>query len=191
MDKGRVLIVDDEPAVADYLADLIAGWGYETRTARDGIFALADINSAPPAVVISDVSMPHLDGFGLLREISRTHSGIPVILLTGQGSGAMAVRAIQEEGAFYYFDKPLDADASQRLRIVVERAAEFGAARRENEVLRRELRQRGAFGELIGIPRRCKGFTRSSNRSRRHPLRCLSQVNRAQVKNSSRARYTI
>lgn len=153
-----MLIVDDEPAVADYLADLIAGWGFETGTARDGILALADIDSAPPAVVISDVSMPRLDGFGLLREITRTHSGIPVILLTGQGSGAMAVRAIQEEGAFYYFDKPLDADASQRLRIVVERAAEFGAARRENEVLRRELRQRGAFGELIGNSEAMQGI---------------------------------
>jgi DNA-binding NtrC family response regulator len=150
MTKGRVLIVDDEPTISDYLSEMITGWGFETRTAGDGLSALEEVNSFTPAVVVSDVSMPHLDGFGLLSEISRTHSEIPVILLTGQGSGAMAVRALRDEGAFYYFDKPLDRDVLHKLRIVIERAAELGAARRENEALRRELRQHGAFGELIG-----------------------------------------
>lgn len=148
--KGRVLIVDDEPSISDYLSEMIAAWGFDTRTACDGLLALEEINTAPPSVVISDISMPRLDGFGLLSEITRAHSGIPVILLTGRGSGATAMRAVQDEGAFYYFDKPLDSNSLAKLRLVIERAAEFGAARRENEILRRELRRRGAFGELVG-----------------------------------------
>ena len=51
----------------------------------------------------------------------------------------MAVRALQEEGAYHYFEKPIDFD---KLRIVLERAIEYGAARRENEALRRQLRDR-------------------------------------------------
>jgi DNA-binding NtrC family response regulator len=59
----------------------------------------------------------------------------------------MALRAIQEEGAYHYFEKPIDM---KKLRIVVERAVEYAEARRENESLRRQLRDRGAFGELVG-----------------------------------------
>src|SRR5919112_6009920 len=70
-----------------------------------------------------------------------------VILLTGQGTVEMALRAIQEEGAFHYFEKPIDFE---KLRLVVERAVEYAVARRENDALRRQLRDRGAFGELVG-----------------------------------------
>jgi DNA-binding NtrC family response regulator len=91
--------------------------------------------------------MPNLDGFGLLREMRQLHPETAVILLTGQGTVEMALRAIQEEGAFHYFEKPIDFS---KLRLVVERAVEFAEARRENVALRRQLRDRGAFGELVG-----------------------------------------
>jgi DNA-binding NtrC family response regulator len=147
MTKGRVLIVDDEPAVAEALREMIAAWGYETEAEADGLAGLKRAGEFRPYVVIADVMMPRLDGFGLLRQLRERYPEIAVILLTGQGSVEMALRAIQEEGAYHYFEKPIDMS---KLRMVVERAVEYGEARRENEALRRQLRDRGAFGELVG-----------------------------------------
>ncbi|HYY57473.1 MAG TPA: sigma-54 dependent transcriptional regulator [Pyrinomonadaceae bacterium] len=147
MSKGRVLIVDDEPVVADVLCEQLVAWGYEAVTEPDGVAALKRAGDFMPSVVITDVLMPRLDGFGLLRELRERHPEMAVIFLTGQGSVEMALRAIQDEGAYHYFEKPIDP---HKLRIVVENAMEYGLTRRENEALRRQLRDRGAFGELVG-----------------------------------------
>jgi DNA-binding NtrC family response regulator len=147
MRKGRVLIVDDEPAVADLLREQVMEWGYEAVVEGDGLAALKRAEEFLPSVVITDVLMPRLDGFGLLRELRERYPEMAVILLTGQGSVEMALRAIQDEGAYHYFEKPIDL---YKLRIIVEHAMEYGETRRENETLRRQLRDRGAFGELVG-----------------------------------------
>jgi DNA-binding NtrC family response regulator len=147
MPKGRILIVDDEAIVAETISEMLEGWGYETAVASDGRAGLAVVEEFYPSVVVSDVYMPNLDGFGLLRGVRELHPETAVILLTGQGTVEMALRAIQEEGAFHYFEKPIDF---AKLRFVVERAVEFAEARRENVALRRQLRDRGAFGELVG-----------------------------------------
>ncbi|HYY97359.1 MAG TPA: sigma-54 dependent transcriptional regulator [Pyrinomonadaceae bacterium] len=147
MPKRRILIVDDEPVIAESLSEMLEGWGYETAVASDGRAGLAAVEEFYPSVVVSDVYMPNLDGFGLLRGVRELHPETAVILLTGQGTVEMALRAIQEEGAFHYFEKPIDFP---KLRFVVERAVEFAEARRENVALRRQLRDRGAFGELVG-----------------------------------------
>src|SRR5919205_38397 len=147
MPKGRILIVDDESIVAETLSEMLQGWGYETAIANDGAAGLAAVEEFHPSVVVSDVYMPQLDGFALLREVRELHPGTAVILLTGLGTVEMALRAIQEEGAFHYFEKPIDFS---KLRLVVERAVEFADARRENVALRKQLRDRGAFGELVG-----------------------------------------
>ena len=147
MPKGRILIVDDEPVIAESLSEMLEGWGYETAVASDGLLGLAKVEEFHPSVVVSDVYMPNLDGFGLLREMRELHPETAVILLTGQGTVEMALRAIQEEGAFHYLEKPIDF---AKLRLVVERADEYAVARRENLALRLQLRDRGAFGELVG-----------------------------------------
>ncbi|HJU53843.1 MAG TPA: sigma-54 dependent transcriptional regulator [Pyrinomonadaceae bacterium] len=147
MAKARVLIVDDEKAAGEGLRDLLAAEGYETVAEGDGVAGLRRVEEFLPSVVITDVLMPRMDGFGLLREIRSRYPETAVILLTGQGSVEMALRAIQEEGAYHYFEKPIDM---KKLRLVVERAVEYAEARRENEALRRQLRDRGAFGELVG-----------------------------------------
>jgi DNA-binding NtrC family response regulator len=147
MAKGRVLIVDDEKAAGEGLRDLLAAEGYETVAEADGVEGLKRVEEFLPSVVITDVLMPRMDGFALLHEIHLRYPEMAVILLTGQGSVEMALRAIQEEGAYHYFEKPIDM---KKLRLVVERAVEYAEARRDNEALRRQLRDRGAFGELVG-----------------------------------------
>ncbi len=148
MAKPRVLIVDDEPSIAESLSEMLNGWGYETSVAEDGLVGLKRTEEFSPSVVITDVFMPNLDGFGLLREMRERHPEVSVILLTGKGNVEAALRAIQEEGAYHYFEKPIDFP---KLRGVLKRAVEVYEARREQDALRRELRDHGAFGELVGV----------------------------------------
>lgn len=146
--KERVLIVDDEPVIAESLRELLTEWGFDAAAEGNGYAGLARAENFHPAVIITDVMMPELDGFGLLREVRARFPETAVILLTGKGSVEMAVRAIREEGAYHYFEKPIDYGT---LRLVVERAVEYNEARRENKALWRQLRDHGAFGELVGI----------------------------------------
>jgi len=147
MYKARVLIVDDEQAARVGLSEIISAWGYETQSASDGVEALEIANDFRPGAVITDVFMPRLDGFGLLARVRDEYPETAVILLTGQGSVEDAVRAVIEEGAFYYFEKPIN---TRQLNVVLQRAIERAATQLENTRLRRQLGEYGVFGRLVG-----------------------------------------
>jgi len=147
MSEQRVLIVDDEEPARQGLSEVVASWGYQTETAADGRAALERVDSFAPLVVITDVVMPNLDGLQLLSRLKAEHPETAVILLTGQGSVDAAIRLVKDEGAFYYFEKPIDM---RKLQLVLRKAAEYSSARRENDLLRRQLRQYGAFGDMVG-----------------------------------------
>src|ERR1700682_1559336 len=147
MSDQRVLIVDDEEPSRQGLSEVIGTWGYVTETAADGREAVERVESFAPLVVITDVVMPNLDGFKLLGHLKAEHPETAVILLTGQGSVDAAIRSDKDEGAFYYFDKPIDM---RRFQLALRKAAESSSARRENSLLRRQLRQYGAFGDMVG-----------------------------------------
>ncbi|MBS1788906.1 MAG: sigma-54-dependent Fis family transcriptional regulator [Acidobacteria bacterium] len=147
MDRARILIVDDEQAARVGLSEIISVWGYETQTAGDGLEALEIAADFHPTAVVTDVFMPRLDGFGLLNRLRDEYPETAVILLTGQGSIEDAVRAVKEEGAFYYFEKPIN---TRQLSVVLQRAIEQAASRLENTRLRRQLGEYGVFGKLVG-----------------------------------------
>ena len=147
MSDQRVLIVDDEEPARQGLSEIVSNWGYVTETAADGREAVERVDSFAPLVVITDVVMPNLDGFKLLSHLKAEYPETAVILLTGQASVDAAIRAVKDEGAFYYFEKPIDM---RRLQLVLRKAAEYSSARRENQLLRRQLRQYGVFGEMVG-----------------------------------------
>lgn len=147
MDKARVLIVDDEQAARIGLSEIVTAWGYETRAAGDGLEAIEMASDFYPQAVITDVFMPRLDGFGLLKKLREEHPATAVILLTGQGSIEDAVRAVKEEGAFYYFEKPIN---TKQLNVVLQRAIEQASTQQENVRLRRQLGDYGVFGKLVG-----------------------------------------
>jgi DNA-binding NtrC family response regulator len=147
MTKANVLIVDDEPAARAGLSELVADWGYETQVAADGEEAWQIATEFQPAVVISDIFMPKMDGFGLLAKLREGYPDTAVILLTGQASIEGAMRAVMEEGAFYYFEKPIN---TRQLNVVLQRAVERSAVKRENLQLRRQLSDHGVFGKLVG-----------------------------------------
>jgi DNA-binding NtrC family response regulator len=141
------MIVDDEASSRQGLSELLTAWGYETSQAIDGLEALRLIPEIKPDAVITDVIMPRLDGFGLLRELRDIMPNAVIIILTGQGNVEMAVRAIQEEGAFNYLEKPIDP---MKLKVVLAKAVEYGTTRRENETLRRQLLEYGVFDRMVG-----------------------------------------
>jgi DNA-binding NtrC family response regulator len=147
MTKAKVLIVDDEPAARTGLSELVSDWGYETRVAADGEDAWQIAAEFQPIVVISDIFMPRLDGFGLLARLREAYPDMAVILLTGQASIEGAMRAVMEEGAFYYFEKPIN---TRQLNMVLQRAIERSSVKRENLQLRRQLSEHGVFGKLVG-----------------------------------------
>jgi DNA-binding NtrC family response regulator len=147
--RQRVLIVDDEATSRRGLTDLVAAWGYDVSAAADGVEALERAGEEPPAVVVSDLVMPRMDGLALLGSLRKEHPDVAVIMLTGQGSIESAVQAMKE-GAYDYLTKPVDPS---RLQLLLEKAADRAEAAREVHRLRRELRQRGAFGRMVaGAP---------------------------------------
>src|ERR1035437_6628635 len=72
----KVLIVEDEPHALMGLAELISGWGYRTETARDGIEGWEKALAWNPAIVVTDLKMPRLDGIGLLTRLTAEDSGL-------------------------------------------------------------------------------------------------------------------
>jgi len=147
MSKLKVLIVDDEQAAREGLSEIVSAWGWETHQAADGVEALRLATEIEPSAIISDVIMPRLDGFSLLAKLREELPDTAVILLTGQASIEDAMRAVKEEGAFYYFEKPIN---TRQLSLVLQRAVEQSATHHENTRLRRQLREYGVFGKMVG-----------------------------------------
>ncbi len=74
--RPRVLVVDDETVIAQLIADMLSGEGYEVDTARDGVVALSRLDERRYDAVLSDLRMPELDGLGLFREIESRHPDV-------------------------------------------------------------------------------------------------------------------
>jgi DNA-binding NtrC family response regulator len=142
----RILIADDQEASRKGLAALVATWGYEVEDAGDGEEALAKAIEHNPAVVITDLVMPKLDGLGLLKALQAELPFTMVIIVTAHGTIETAVGATKE-GAYDYLTKPVDV---ARLRLLLEKAIEKGEALREVNVLRRRVKAVWGHGRLVG-----------------------------------------
>jgi DNA-binding NtrC family response regulator len=129
---AKVLVVDDEPAVLFTLKEVLAERGHEPITATNGQEALARLEGAE--AVITDLTMPGMDGLALLAAIRERDPTLPVVLLTAHGSEKVAVQAMKA-GAYDYATKPFDID---ELIVVVERALEARALRSATRMLSAE-----------------------------------------------------
>jgi DNA-binding NtrC family response regulator len=152
----KVLIVEDEPYALMGLAELISGWGYRTETARDGIEGWEKALAWDPAIVVTDLKMPRMDGIGLLTKLSEEGSGLnanlAVVVLTAMGSIQLAVEAMKL-GAYDFLQKPVDAT---RLRTILANATRQRDTEIELEVARRRLRETGVLGALVGNSRQMR-----------------------------------
>lgn len=147
MSSRRVLIIDPDSGSGEALKAIIANWKYDVLLEQEESQAVSASGEAHPSAIIASSSAGSGDNFQMLRDIRAQQPDTPLIWLTDAGSVEMALHVTQEEGAYHYFEKPVDAD---KLRIVLDRAVELSDAKRENTVLRRQLQERGAFGELVG-----------------------------------------
>jgi two-component system response regulator FlrC len=111
-----VLVVDDEPMVRKSLALALERAGASVITAADGQEALARFREHRSAVVFSDVKMPGMDGFALLRSVKRLDPSTPVVLITGFGSDDVSARA-EEAGAARVLHKPITTAELQQVMI--------------------------------------------------------------------------
>lgn len=145
----RILVADDEEASRTGLKALLENWGYEVREAADGQEALETATAFLPALVISDLVMPRLDGLGLLKTLQTELPFATVILLTAHGTVETAVEAMKE-GAYDYLTKPVDIP---RLRLLVGKALEKGEALRDVALMRRRLRVVWGSGKMVGKSR--------------------------------------
>jgi DNA-binding NtrC family response regulator len=128
------------------LAELVQAWGFQTAEAADGEEAMRKVTTFRPAIIVSDLVMPRMGGSELLRALKDQLSDITFILLTAQGTVDSAVEAIKE-GAYDYLSKPVEP---QRLQILLQKAVERQDTLREVRALRRQLREQGSFGRIIG-----------------------------------------
>src|SRR5687768_16918667 len=152
----RVLIVEDDPSTRSGLAELVHAWGFFTDEAADGEEAMRKITTFRPAIIVSDLVMPRMGGHELLRTLKDQLSDITFLLLTAQGTVESAVEAIKD-GAYDFLSKPVDP---QRLRILLQKAVERQVTLREVRTLRRQLRDSGSFGRIIGNSAGVRGVYR-------------------------------
>jgi PAS domain S-box-containing protein len=149
----RILVVDDNADMRDYLRRILAGrWG--VQTASDGLQALASVRSDPPDLVLSDVMMPGLDGFGLLRELRRDPAlqGLPVILLSARAGEEAHVEGL-DAGADDYLVKPFSAkELVARVQSQLELARMRRAAEAERDRFRGLLAQIPAIVNVMQGP---------------------------------------
>jgi DNA-binding NtrC family response regulator len=142
----RVLIVEDDAAARVGLEQLVKSWGFIAESASDGEEALQKVTTFRPAIVISDLVMPRMDGLELLRALQLQGADATTLLLTAQGTVETAVEAMKA-GAYDYLTKPIDI---QRLKVLLDKIVERLETLREVKALRRQLREHGTFGPLIG-----------------------------------------
>jgi DNA-binding NtrC family response regulator len=144
--RDRVLIVEDDPTTRLGLTELVRTWGFATDAAADGEEALRRITEFRPSIIITDLVMPRMGGLELLRTVRQEGSDLTVVILTAQGTVETAVEAIKE-GAYDYLTKPIEP---QRLKILLDKIVERQETLREVKVLRRQLRESGSYGRMIG-----------------------------------------
>ena len=147
MVKGsKVLVVEDDAAERQGMADLLSAWGYEVEAAPDGVEALEKIPSFDPAVIISDLRMPRMGGMELLKQVRDSRLASSFIMLTAQGTIEEAVEATKL-GAFNFLEKPVD---TKRLQVELRNSLERHESERQLEIAHRRLRDAGILGSLVG-----------------------------------------
>ncbi len=125
-DHRRILVVDDEPQITRVLRTSLSSQGYDIRVANDGETALEIMRDWTPDMVITDLSMPNMDGLELCRRL-RTKTQIPILVLSVRGEERTKVQAL-DAGADDYITKPFGMEELlARVRANLRRVPEAGS----------------------------------------------------------------
>ena len=144
---GRILIVDDEPSLREFLAILLRKAGHEIALAESGATALEMFEDGSFDLVITDLKMPgKVDGIQVLQQVREIDAGVQVIVITAFATTETAIEAMKL-GAYDYVTKPFKVD---EIQVLVTKALEKRKLLRENVLLRTELQEKYRFGNLVG-----------------------------------------
>jgi len=143
----RILIVDDEESMVQFLSILLSKEGYEIHVARSGRDALQKAEEETFDVVVTDIKMPgEIDGLGVLSGIKKLDPSIPVVIRTAFASQKSAIDALNR-GAYQYLEKSAKND---EIRLVIKNALAMRRVQSENVLLKRQLKRTDDAKEIIG-----------------------------------------
>ena len=146
MTKQKILVVDDEKSMCDFLGIMLQKEGYEVMSTTSGKKALELLDNNFYSMVLTDVRMPGADGFEVLRKSKEVSPDTVVIMITAYGSPEGAVTAIKE-GAYDYITKPFRVE---EVKLTIKKSLERSNLIRENIRLRQAVEERYKFWNLIG-----------------------------------------
>lgn len=144
--KSRILVVDDEESIREFLNIMLKKEGYDVTCVEDGQQAIDALKKKSFDMVISDLQMPNVTGIELLKYVKDNHSGILFMLITAFGTTETAVEAMKL-GAYDYITKPFKLD---EVRINIANALRSQNLETENRSLKRELTKEYSFQNLVG-----------------------------------------
>ena len=150
--RKRVLAIDDEPAMTEWLKMVIEAEGYEVRTALIGTRGEEIFKQWRPDVVVTDLMLPDLDGIQLMRRLKEIDVWPEIIVISGQGTVARAVEAGQA-GAFYFLEKPVSQDG---LIDMIRKALDRTQERAEHQQLKEQIRGQYSFANIVGQSKKMK-----------------------------------
>ena len=143
--KSKILVIEDEKNMREILKILLEGEGYEVSTATDGVEGLGWINREIFDLIITDIKMPGLDGFQVLKKAQELSPETLVIMITAFGTTESAIESMKL-GAYDYLHKPFKID---EIRLVVKNALEKRKLRGEVSILRDKIRTTYELGNIF------------------------------------------
>jgi DNA-binding NtrC family response regulator len=146
MSADKILVVDDEQSMTQFLSIVLRKEGYHVTAVSNGKDALERVKADGYDVVITDIKMPGMDGIQLLNQIKKHDPSVPVVIMTAYASQQSAIDAVNH-GAFQYLIKNAKND---EIKLVVRNALEMRKVRSENLFLKRELKKGHEEKTIIG-----------------------------------------
>lgn len=143
---SKILVVDDEQSMREFLAIMLKKEGHAVVAAENGVHALKAMQVEIFDLVITDVRMPQVDGIEVLRTVKEISPETVVIVITAFASTDTAVEAMRL-GAYDYITKPFNVD---QVKLIIQKALEKHTLRKENILLKREIKSRVGFENFIG-----------------------------------------
>jgi DNA-binding NtrC family response regulator len=157
MNGARILIADDERIARDNLEHVLRREGYEVVSVESGASAVRELEKTEFDLVMTDLRMQPVDGMEVLSRTKELHPDTEVIVITGYATVSSAVEAMQR-GAYYYVPKPYKIE---EVRILVRKALEKGALRKEVAELRRKVGSQREIPLLIGNSQQMEALKRT------------------------------
>jgi len=146
MDKKKILVIDDDSLMLDFLTETITRMDYDVTAASNGEMGIKRFKEDEFELVITDLRMPDISGMDVLKRIKAVQPETAVVMMTAYGTIDNAVEAMKQ-GAFDYITKPFSADA---IELTVKKVFKYLNIKQERDNFKKELDGIYGFGQIVG-----------------------------------------